>query len=242
MRKALAWFLVVFQAGLCASGALAAWPAGSDPWSNFKPKFPSSCSHAPTGRRCLRAGVHYLNQARSHLRQPPYKLPANFVDLAPDRQILILTNLDRGLYHLQAIGGGTAELNRDALAGVRADNDPHRGVRGFVNDTHFQYFGSNWAYGYPNIVFAYGAWMYDDGPGGPNLLCSQTNKSDCWGHRHNVLLELPKQASISGPTAMGASAGNDRSGHRGYAMLLGRGDSGYKPRYLFNWSDHHRWW
>lgn len=238
MRRALAALLVAVQAGLYASGAIAAWPARSDPSSNFAPRFPSSCSRVPTGTKCLEAGLRYLNSARARLHQPPYKLPGNFVKLAPDQQVLILTNLDRAVYHLSPIAGLTNELNGDALAGVRADNDPQPGVRGFFNDPHFQYFGSNWAYAYPNIVFAYGAWIYDDGLGSPNGDCTLKAKQGCWGHRHNVLLELPKEFSLGGPTAMGVAAGKDRGGQLGYAMVLGRGDAGYTPKYLYESSDH----
>lgn len=243
MRRELVGLLVVCQAGLCASGGLAAsWPRGSDPSSNYAPKLPSTCFGAPTGRRCLSAGVHYLDRARARLHQPSYKLPRNFVKLAPDQQILILTNLDRARYHLQKIGGLTSELNQDALAGVHANNDPQAGLPGFVNDPHFTFFGSNWAYGYPNIVFAYGAWMYDDGYKSPNGDCTSPNAKLCWGHRHNVLLKLPRQFTLTGPTAMGAAAGKGLAGRPGYAMLLGRGDGGYQPKYLFRWSNHTHWW
>jgi hypothetical protein len=201
-----------------------------------------SCRGAPTGTRCLKAGVHYLNRARAHLHQASYGLPANFIKLAPDQQVLILTNLDRARYHLQAIAGLTAELNKDALAGVNANNDPQRGLPGFVNDPHFTYFGSNWAYNYPNVLFAYGSWMYDDGLGRPNGECTKQNRQPCWGHRHNVLLKLPKEFSLSGPTAMGAATGKGFHGGPGYAMLLGRGDAGYRPKYLYKWSNHKHWW
>jgi hypothetical protein len=228
--------LVAFQVGLGAGSAMAAWPKGSDPSSNYAPHIPASCASAPTGTSCLKGGLSYLDKARGHLHQATYKLPSDFLKLPADKQVFILTNLDRGLYKLSPIAGVTNELNQDAWAGVHSDADP------FSNDPHFQYFTSNWAYGYPNVLFAYGSWMYDDGPGSPTIDCRPPQKiSGCWGHRHDILWELPKQYA-SGPTAMGAAAGKDHHGVRSYAMLLGRGDGGYKPTYLFKWSDHKNWW
>lgn len=241
MRRALVGVLVFVGVGLCAPGALAAYPRGSDPSSNYPPHIPySTCSAAPTGTKCLTAGRNYLDKARAHLHQPAYKLPANFLKLSANQQVLILTDLDRGLYHLSPIAGLTKELDRNALAGVHADNDPQQGIPGFTNDPNFQYYGSNWAYGYPNILFAYGAWMYDDGPDSPNVGCKK--RGDCWGHRHNILLKLPKQFGASGPTAMGAAAGKDHHGQHSYAMLLGRGSSSYHPKYLYKWSERKHWW
>jgi hypothetical protein len=244
MRRALLGAAVALQAGLFVSGSLASaasahpW-AGPDPSSNFAPKFPYSCYSAPTGNKCLKAGQHYLDSARAHLHQAAYKLPHNFLKLAPNLQAFILTNLDRGVYHLPAMAGLTNQLDKNALAGVHADNDPQSGLPGFTSNPNFRDFTSNWAGGYPNILFAYGSWMYDDGLGSHNGDCRKTHTQGCWGHRHDILWKFNYE---SGRTAMGAAAGKDRSGQRGYAMLLGRGSSQYRPKYLRKWSDHTKWW
>ena len=178
--------LALLALTLACGTALADGHAGPDPGSNFRASpLPGVCQTAPTGARCLNAGVYYLDQARARLHQGPYKLPRNFARLAPGRQVLILSNLDRGLYHLAPITGLTDALDRVAMGGragdpgVRADGDPNLGAPG-VETT------SNWAGSFPNIVLAYEAWMYDDGPGSANLDCTPSNHAGCWGHRHDI--------------------------------------------------------
>ncbi len=241
MRRALVGLLVAFQAGFGASGALAAW-GGSDPHSNFPARVPAVCFSAPQSKKCLQAGVHYLNLARAQLHQPSYQLPGDFITLSPVLQAFVLTNLDRRYYELPSITGLTQELNRDAMAGVRADADPYQADPGFINDPHFQYFTSNWAGGFPNILFAYGSWMYDDGYHSPNGDCISPHASGCWGHLHDILWKFPKEYTLTGPLAMGIAAGKDSSGQPGYAMLVGRGDRGYRPKYLYKWSQRKQWW
>ena len=211
-----------------ASVALASSPwAGANPKSNFQVRrLPTACYQRPASATCVNAGVYYLDQARAKLHQKPYKLPANFTKLVPEQQALILVNLDRVLYRLPPITGETAALNRDASSGVRADGDPRS------TDPDFAQFTSNWAGGYPNIVLAYENWMYNDGPGSPNLDCTKASSSGCWGHRHDVLWKFAN----TGPAAMGAAAGKDKHGIRGFALLLGRGNSRYHPKFIYTWS------
>ena len=72
-----------------ATSALADGPVGADPSSNYKAgSLPTSCYSAPHGATCINAGVYYLDQARAHLHQGPYKLPADFPKLSPDEQVL----------------------------------------------------------------------------------------------------------------------------------------------------------
>ena len=214
--------------------AIAAW-GGADPKSNYRPgPLPSSCSQSPTGAKCINAGVYYLDKARARLGQQPYKLPANFVQLGPEVQAFILTNLDRTQYGLPAITGMTSALNRDAMGalphdpyGVLGDGDPSS------TDPNFQQTTSNWAGGFPNIVLAYEAWMYNDGYGSPNGACTTRTSSGCWGHRHDILWKF---VNTGGPYAIGVAAGKDRHGTRGFAMLLGRGTAAYHPKYSYTWS------
>lgn len=228
--------LIIGLAALIAGAgvAMAAW-AGPDPKANYRPgRLPSSCVREPTGAKCINASVYYLDQARATLHQKPYKLPANFVQLGAEVQAFILTNLDRTQYKLPAITGLTSELNRDAMGalphdpyGVLGDGDP------FSTDPNFQQTTSNWAGGYPNIVLAYEAWMYDDGFGSPNADCTARTSLGCWGHRHDILWKF---VNTGGPYAMGVAAGKDRHGTRGFAMLLGAGNSAYHPKYSYRWS------
>src|SRR5262249_5187332 len=108
------------------ASASAAW-GGRDPAHNTPIRLlPSSCSSAPTDKECIDAVVWYLDKARSRVGLPPYALPANFPSLSPQRQMFILTNLDRIAYGVRPIPGMTAALNHDALvSGVWRADDPH---------------------------------------------------------------------------------------------------------------------
>ncbi len=224
--------VVLIQFALVSPNALARGGLVPNPPSNYKPgPLPSQCGSAPTGAACINAAVYYLDQARAQLHQGPYKLPARFVKLGPDRQILILSNLDRAEYNLPPITGVTPALNRVARGGTPSNP----GVRG-AGDPVLQAPGvqstSNWAGGFPNIVLAYQAWMFDDGPGSGNLDCTASNPSGCWGHRQNVLADL----ITPGPTAMGAAAGRDTRGDTSFAMLIARGRSSYTTGYSYRWT------
>jgi hypothetical protein len=214
---------------VCAtcSVALADGPVGADPRSNFPvDQLPASCDQ-PTSPACLDTSVSYLNQARAGLGQGPYQLPANFDSLSPQIQQFVLTNLDRIQYGLAPITGITASLTQDAMGGIVHDTDPH------PTDPTFNYWTANWAGGFENVVLAYEAWMYDDGPGSGNLDCGSHDSSGCWGHRHDVLWSF----GGSGALAMGSAVGTDSSGSPGYAMVLGEGEGGsYQPAYTYTWS------
>ena len=223
---------LVAQLSLLSPGALARGRVGPDPSSNYAAApLPLACSSSPAGATCINAGVYYLDRARARLHQGPYKLPADFAHLSPDRQAFILTNLDRVLYQLAPVTGLTAALDRVALGGkpgdpgVIGDGDPL--LSGPRLETT-----SNWAGGFPNIVLAYEAWMYNDGPGSGNLDCTAANHAGCWGHRHDILSRL----TYPGPSAMGAAAGHDTRGIRGYAMMLAKGTSSYTSGYSYRWS------
>ncbi|MFL5824048.1 MAG: hypothetical protein ACJ764_11470 [Solirubrobacteraceae bacterium] len=215
-----------------AASALAG-PVGKDPSSNYRAQtLPSKCYSAPAGSACVNAGVYYLDQARGRLHQAPYKLPADFAKLSADRQVLILTNLDRIQYHLPPVPGLTAALNTVALGGapgnpgVRGDGDPILGDPG-VETT------SNWAGGFPNVVLAYEAWMYDDGPGSGNLDCTSSNHTGCWGHRHDILWQF----GAPGAFAMGVATGKDSRGVPGYAMLIAKGVSpATRAKPIYTWA------
>lgn len=221
---------------VCAVGAAVAtanlW-AGPDPTSNYPAgHLPSSCFSGPASARCVNAGVYYLDKARGKLGQKPYKLPANFTKLSPAKQAFILVNLDRVQYKLPPITGLTQALDSDALGGlpgdplgVKGDGDPRPTAPSFTQVT------SNWAGGYSNIVLAYESWMYDDGYKSPNIDCTQPSAAGCWGHRHDVLWKFVN----TGSAAMGAAAGKDSHGARGFAILLGRGNSSYHPKYVYTW-------
>lgn len=47
--------------------------------------------------------------------------------------------------------------------------------------------GSNWAGGEASALLADYDWVYDDGPGSPNMDCTNALANGCWDHRRNVL-------------------------------------------------------
>ncbi len=225
----LARLLCLTAVLVCAIGstAFADGPVGSDPHANLPVnQLPQSCDQ-PTSAACVAASVGFLDQARAGLGQGPYQLPADFAALAPQIQQFVLTNLDRIQYGLPPITGITAGLSQDAMGGIQRDADPH------PSDPNFNYWTANWAGGFENVVLAYEAWMYDDGPGSGNLDCTSPSAPGCWGHRHDVLWSF----GATGPLAMGSAVGKDSAGISGYAMVLGKGDAGsYQPTYTYTWS------
>jgi hypothetical protein len=226
MTRGLVTASAVVLAGSMAQVAAGEGPVGANPRSNFPiGSLPGACWSAPAGAACIRAGVAYLDRARASLGQAQYVLPSDFVSLSPSEQALVLTNLDRMQYGLSPIPGLTATLDRAAAAGVRAQNDPQppSGWEGYT---------SNWAGGYPNIVLAYEGWMYDDGPGSGNLDCTASNRSGCWGHRHDILWRF----APVGPLAMGAAAGTGSPGSSSFAMLLEQERPGIHPAYSYRWA------
>lgn len=213
---------------LVVAGSAAAGWAGSDPPHNTPiGMVPAACATAPAQKTCINAGVYYLDKARANVGQSAYKLPADFPSLQPAQQLFILTNLDRIEYKLPPIKGLTAALNTDALVrGVKAGMDPSPSVT-----ANLKGWNANWAAGMYNAPMAYEAWMWDDGLGSGNIDCTSSNKSGCWGHRHNVLWKFGSGAVL----AMGGAAGKGPTG-RGFAMILVGGNSAYAPKYSYTWA------
>jgi hypothetical protein len=226
MRRFLRVVVLLLIAGCALAGPAAADSAGSDPAANFPAGSPPPVCDQPASAGCIAAAVQVLDQARASLGKPPYQLPSNFVSLTPAQQGFVLANLDRIVYGQPPMTGLTAPLSSDAMGGVQNDADPQPSAGNFLAWT------ANWAGGFPNMPYAYEAWMYDDGPGSGNLDCSSSNASGCWGHRHDVLYKFDPQ----GPLAVGVAQGVDPDGEVGYAMLLFEGDSSYHPTYSYTWA------
>ncbi len=213
---------VLLATSATALAAISASADSSDPGSNF---FADPSCSTPTV--CVQSVVGVLDQARARLGQPPYSLPGNFAQLSPAEQAFVLTNLDRVLYGLAPIPGLSSQLNQAAASAVRLDTDP------VFSSADMTALTGDWGGGYRNLPQAYEAWMYDDGPGGPNLDCTAPGSSGCWDHRHNVLWRF----TGGGPLAMGAAAGTDPHGMPSFALLIVQGDSAYRPDYVYTWSE-----
>jgi hypothetical protein len=74
---------------------------------------------------------------------------------------------------------------------------------------------SNWAGGYDTTLEADFSWMYDDGQSSPNVDCTTTNSSGCWGHRQDILMDF------DGPLMMGAAIATGRYGTSMTELFVG---------------------
>jgi hypothetical protein len=180
----------LIAAGLAAAIATPAAGASSppDPGKDIPlGSLPAACRPAPTGQTCEAAAIARLDYGRAKLGFGPYRLPSDFVALAPPRQLLILANLDRIAYARRPIAGLSVTLDSVAKQGARAHEDPNPWpeIVGLAGQTRIG-FSSNWAGGAPNAPVAYFEWMYDDGYGSGNLDCTSPSASGCWGHRHTI--------------------------------------------------------
>jgi len=196
--------LALVAAALAASAApAAAVTATADPATNLPVgEFPHTCSAAPSGVSCETAAIARLDAGRAKLGLGPYRLPGGFIAQRPERQLLILANLDRIAYSLRPIAGLSLTLDAVARQGALARQDPNpEPTLAALRGQNRLGFASNWAGGAPNALVAYFVWMYDDGYGSGNLDCTSPSAAGCWGHRHTIL------AFAAGPAlTMGAAA------------------------------------
>jgi len=163
-----------------------------------------ACREHPRGATCTTVLVKALDRARRVMGQPRYAVPARFAALEPQDQLLVLSDLDRRLYHRTPLTGRNVRLDASATAGARQNRDPSPVAK--VNGARWYEVSSNWAGGTGAMgspLFAYYEWMYDDGPGGSNLDCRHAGDSGCWGHRDDTLM--------TSPSSRWAWAGRDRT-------------------------------
>jgi hypothetical protein len=211
-RAALA--LVACAALVSAISAQHAFGAPLDPPSNITlpaASVPSACASDPAGRQCEDAAIVDLDAARARIGLVPYLLPRDFVSLPPTVQLLVLTNLDRIAYGIEPIVGLNSSIDAAAAQGVLRDSDPVYPT-GMPPDNGWS---SDWAGGFQNALFAYYAWVYDDGFGSGNLDCTTPHGQGCWGHRNNII-----ESEDSATAAMGDAVGADGTGTNGYAIEI----------------------
>lgn len=230
LRRASSIVVAVAGLLLCTAGTAAASWAGKDPASNYKLSLPSVCATDDGNTSaCVKSAVVALDKARADLGQPRYRLPSNFYSLTVDDQLFVLVNDDRTLYGLPPVPGLTPALSHAAASGVREDADPE------PIDPHSVSFTSNWAAGNLNDVYAYLAWMYDDGPGkdGFNVDCKTAHASGCWGHRHNILWKFGRVQHLT----MGVAHGADDQGRPGvgFAVLIVGRRQPVEHNYTYTW-------
>jgi Divergent InlB B-repeat domain len=207
----------IISASVIAVTANLAFGSPPDPPKDLLPGvFPAPCyerpgTPGPTSPECENATIYYLDRARGEMGLPPYDLPANFTALSPDRQMFILTNLDRIAYSAPPVPGLNTALDIAAEEGMKAERDPMPAQQA----PWLPFYGADWA-AFPNALWGYYIWMYSD-------------ESVGWGHRHVVFYQ--GFANIG----MGASAGASGNGRESSALII-QSASGEAP-YYYTWPE-----
>jgi hypothetical protein len=120
-------------------------------------------------------------------------LPLDYGSLGTAEQLLVLANLERVDRGLPGFTGLSIELDALARAGAGTNTEPAG-----PQDSEW---GSNWAGGEATALLADYDWMYDDGPGSPNLDCTAEQPSGCWAHRANILGDYGHAPSMGAAAA-----------------------------------------
>ena len=170
--SAVPWLAPIAQAQVSRA-------ALTDPPANV-PRTPAmalACGDGP--ELCQEAVVQAIDQARAAEGVGPLELPSNYDSVTTAEQLLVLANLERTDRGLPGFLGLSSKLDTLAQGAASTDSDPN-GPTGTT-------WGSNWAGGEASALLADYDWMYDDGPGSPNMDCTNTLANGCWDHRRNVL-------------------------------------------------------
>ncbi|NNN14148.1 MAG: hypothetical protein HKL81_10435 [Acidimicrobiaceae bacterium] len=118
-------------------------------------------------------------------------LPANYFGLSPTEQLFIVVNLERTARGLAPAVATTTQLDSAAQVGADDNSDPQ------ISNAAFSW-GSDWAWGEPNVLATDYIWMYDDGFGSPNIACASPVSAGCWGHRKNILVNFGARPTYAG--------------------------------------------
>lgn len=177
----------------------------------------TACAQAPSGTTCRDDALADIDAARASEGVVPMALPADFAGLPVAAQLLVLANLERVDRGLPAIIGLSAGLDRDADAAARTQSDPRPS----------RWYGTSYAAneagpGFATALEADFEWMYDDGPGSPNVDCPSAGAPGCWGHRRDILMGFASPIVMGGGTA---GAGADRT----FTEVFVGGDTQTRP-------------
>jgi hypothetical protein len=168
----------------------------------------NACTAASQSQACIASALADIDTARAAEGVGPMRLPSDFALLTVPQQLIVIVNLERTARGLPAAHGPSQSLDRDAVAGAQQIADP-----AIPSPLGGLMFASLLSYGYESPLEADFAWMYDDGPGGPNSECAHAGLTACWGHRHGILWNYPP------PIAIG-SAAIDVSGEQSMTVAL----------------------
>jgi hypothetical protein len=174
-----------------------------------------ACNNGP--QPCQEAVVEAIDQARAAEGIGPLELPSDYDSITTADQMLVLANLERIDRGLPGFIGLSSRLDALAHSAAAADSDPN-GPSGTT-------WGSNWAGGEASALLADYDWMYDDGPGSPNMDCTSALANGCWDHRRNVLGDYgPRPAMgaavtmVKGVTSMTELFTSGRPGQLDYTL------------------------
>jgi hypothetical protein len=188
--------------------------ADPDPAGNILPVPDFSRACGPAGYNdsfgCILNVVAAIDNARDDEGLPSMVLPTNWYSLDPEQQLFVATNLERTARGLAPLIAVATALGPAAALGVATSVDP-TAPPGFPHTEVL----SNWAGNVGNPLEAMYYWMYDDGLGSPNIDCSLSSPSGCWGHRHNLLAPLACNQCV-----MGGAFGTTVQGATGVTELI----------------------
>lgn len=239
--------LIAFATILAGSSAVAAASAALLPPSNPAHSLtldehvhPDCRNPQDHSAACLDGSVAMLNAGRRSEHLGPLVLPRNWARLTVVQQIFVLTELERTARGLKPDTGLAADWNAAAQAGADAGEDPSRagaGSHGFM---------SIWAGGQENPIIATVGWIYDDAffPDGttPNIACSKSSRSGCWGHRDNILRDSAATACGrscavgAGYSAGGFAGAGSSQGRESYTEVFGVEAANNPDRLIFRWT------
>ncbi|MGH9061944.1 MAG: hypothetical protein ACRDZY_20885, partial [Acidimicrobiales bacterium] len=168
--------------------------------------YPAACSSSY--QSCLQA-TNTVRAATEGLA--PIVLPSNWASLTGSERIFVLANLERTSRGEAPIAYLVSTWDGTVRAGAAAGQDPDLSGIAPTRSRSAIYAGA-----YPSVVAADFAWMYDDGPGGPNVDCA-TASSGCWGHRDILLADAGHPAN---PTLMDAAVVSRPGQGPAYAAAL----------------------
>jgi hypothetical protein len=188
----------------------------ADPTTNVLPAISLDCNNAidDTSAACTNSSLYDIDVGRADEGLGPLILPSNYSSLTQDEQNLALVNLERTARGLPAEYGLANCMNADAQAGSIAQDDPV--------DTNcsepLKGEKSNWS-NTPSPIETDFLLVYDDGMGSPNIKCTATITSGCWGHRENILNVVCNNV-LPGPCTyvMGAAATGETGQEFGFFL------------------------
>ncbi|MFZ0667078.1 MAG: hypothetical protein WAM97_15100, partial [Acidimicrobiales bacterium] len=178
-----------------------------------------------TASGCENAALEAINHAHAAEGLAPMELPSDWASLSPAEQLFVATNLERTVRGLAPFSGMATALDQVAGSAAAANNDAQP-------PTGFPYslWTSNWAGGIGSPLEAMYLWMYDDGPGSPNVECPPGGGSGCWGHRDDILAPFTCSPCVIG---VGVDP-NSYSGEPSWAELMVA--TAGSPAIDFSWS------